>query len=106
MALIGAAFGLGFTFGPLFGFLAVPSGTGDPGPGPGYAAAGLSAVALVLAWFKLPESLQPGSKAQKPHWFDTQALARRAGHAGDWAAAVDDLHLRVFVRQSGVDACR
>src|SRR5690606_13404102 len=36
MALIGAAFGLGFTFGPLFGYLAVPSGQGDPGPGPGY----------------------------------------------------------------------
>jgi hypothetical protein len=74
MAMIGAAFGLGFTFGPLFGFLAVPSGTGDPGPGPGYAAAGLSAVALCLAYFKLPESLRPDSKAQRPHWFDTQAL--------------------------------
>ena len=29
MALIGAAFGLGFTFGPLFGYLAVPSGQGE-----------------------------------------------------------------------------
>ncbi|MEW4451675.1 MFS transporter [Bremerella sp. JC817] len=56
MALIGMAFGLGFTFGPLFGYLAVPSGTGDPGPWPGYAAAGLSFVALMLAYFKLPES--------------------------------------------------
>jgi DHA1 family tetracycline resistance protein-like MFS transporter len=74
MALIGAAFGLGFTFGPLFGFLAVPSGQGDPGPGPGYAAAGLSAIALALAYFKLPESLRPGSQAQRPHWFDTKTL--------------------------------
>ena len=49
MAMIGAAFGLGFTFGPLFGYLAVPSGQGDPGPGPGYAAAALSAFALALA---------------------------------------------------------
>ncbi|MBA2116489.1 MFS transporter [Bremerella alba] len=56
MALIGMAFGLGFTFGPLFGYLAVPSGTGDPGPAPGFAAAGLSLVALLLAYFKLPES--------------------------------------------------
>jgi len=56
MALIGMAFGLGFTFGPLIGFLAVPSGTGVLGPGPGYAAAGLSATALVLAFFLLPES--------------------------------------------------
>ena len=39
MALIGAAFGLGFTFGPIFGYLALPGGKGDPGPGPGYAAA-------------------------------------------------------------------
>ncbi len=77
MAMIGAAFGLGFTFGPLFGFLAVPSGAGDPGPGPGYAAAGLSAIALCLAYFKLPESLRPDSKAQRPHWFDTQTLRRR-----------------------------
>jgi MFS family permease len=74
MAMIGAAFGLGFTFGPLFGFLAVPSGTGDPGPGPGYAAAGLSAIALCLAYFKLPESLRPDSQAQRPHWLDTRAL--------------------------------
>jgi DHA1 family tetracycline resistance protein-like MFS transporter len=74
MALIGAAFGLGFTFGPLFGFLAVPSGRGDPGPGPGYAAAALSAVALLLAWFKLPESLQPGNEARARHWFDTRSL--------------------------------
>jgi MFS family permease len=74
MALIGAAFGLGFTFGPLFGFLAVPSGTGDPGPGPGYAAAGLSALALLLAYFKLPESLQPGNVAEERHWFDRSSL--------------------------------
>ncbi len=56
MALIGMAFGLGFTFGPLIGYLAVPSGQGDPGPGPGYAAAALSLIALVLAYFCLPES--------------------------------------------------
>jgi MFS family permease len=56
MALIGMAFGLGFTFGPLIGYLAVPTGQGDPGPLPGYVAAGLSAVALLLAIFKLPES--------------------------------------------------
>ena len=61
MALIGMAFGLGFTFGPLFGYLAVPTGTGDPGPAPGFAAAGLSLVALLLAYFKLPESLSVNS---------------------------------------------
>lgn len=56
MALIGMAFGLGFTFGPLLGYLALPSGSGNAGPGPGYAAAGLSLVALIVAWRALPES--------------------------------------------------
>lgn len=63
MALIGMAFGLGFTFGPLLGFLAVPHTGGEPGPWPGYAAALLSLFALVLAFRKLPESLRPGSEA-------------------------------------------
>jgi MFS family permease len=58
MALIGMAFGMGFTFGPLIGYLALPSGHGDPGPFPGYVAAGLSLVALVSAIVLLPESLR------------------------------------------------
>ncbi|MEX0678487.1 MAG: MFS transporter [Pirellulales bacterium] len=92
MALIGAAFGLGFTFGPLFGYLAVPSGEGDPGPGPGYAAAGLSTIALLLAYFKLPESLKPDSQAARRRWFDRKAL-------GDALAtpAVGVLLLAMFV---------
>src|SRR5947207_8917718 len=36
MALIGAAFGLGFTFGPLFGALAFPTGSETPNAVPGY----------------------------------------------------------------------
>ncbi|MGC4004477.1 MAG: MFS transporter [Pirellulales bacterium] len=63
MALIGAAFGLGFTFGPLFGYFAVSSRTDSPGPGPGYVASGLSAVALVLAIFVLKESLTGEQRA-------------------------------------------
>jgi DHA1 family tetracycline resistance protein-like MFS transporter len=62
MALIGMAFGLGFTFGPLLGFLAVPGPGSVPGPWPGYVAAILSAGALLLAIFLLPESLRPDSK--------------------------------------------
>lgn len=58
MALIGMAFGMGFTFGPLLGYLALPSGEGDPGPWPGYIAAGLSLLALLSAIFLLPESLR------------------------------------------------
>src|SRR5436190_7605047 len=64
MALIGAAFGLGFTFGPLLGAAAlISSGTGavETSPWPGFVAAILSAIAAFLAVFLLPESLRPGS---------------------------------------------
>lgn len=64
MALIGMAFGLGFTFGPLLGYLALPSEQSVPGPLPGFVAAGLSAVALLLAWFRLPESLNEGDRRE------------------------------------------
>ena len=58
MALIGAAFGIGFTFGPLLGFASffVPSHAA-----PGAAAAILSLGALLLAWRRLPETLQSGA---------------------------------------------
>jgi hypothetical protein len=74
MALIGIAFGLGFTFGPLLAFLAVPSGHGDPGPWPGYASAILSGVALLLAVFWLPESLRPDSTSAERRWVDLAGL--------------------------------
>jgi MFS family permease len=57
MALIGAAFALGFTLGPLIGAAALLVGTsGDVSPWPGYVAACLSGLALVLALWLLPES--------------------------------------------------
>lgn len=62
MALIGAAFGLGFTLGPLIGagalFLSRDTGLS---PWPGYAASVLSALALAVAIFKLPESARKDS---------------------------------------------
>ena len=78
MTLIGAAFGLGFTFGPLLGSLAVPSETGAPGPWPGYVAAMLSATAFITAYFVLPESLKPGSKSAARRLFDMRALRIRS----------------------------
>jgi MFS family permease len=78
MALIGMAFGLGFTFGPLVAYLAVPGGHGDPGPWPGYVAALLSLGALLLAVFKLPESKRS----------DSQSAARRILDLGAFRAAV------------------
>ena len=81
MALIGMAFGLGFTLGPLFAFFAVPTG-GNPGPGPGFVAAALSLVAFLLAVFLLPESLRSDSEKSSRRWLDWsawgQALSDRA----------------------------
>jgi MFS family permease len=103
MALIGAAFGLGFTFGPLIGALALAGGgsaaTAHPvpaaaaasgvasntalpqpapteaSPWPGYLAAGLSAIALVLAVRYLPESLRRDSAPARHKLIDVSALA-------------------------------
>ena len=74
MALVGAAFGLGFTLGPLFAVLALLGEGNEPGPGPGYAASALSAAALLLAWFKLPETLPQGGGHTARKWFDYSAL--------------------------------
>lgn len=74
MALIGMAFGMGFTFGPLLGYLAVPSGTGDPGPMPGFVAAGLSLTAFLSAIFFLPESLRKDSESAARKLIDFEAV--------------------------------
>lgn len=64
MALIGAAFALGFTLGPLIaGASLLIGGHGAASPWPGWAAAALSAGALLLGWFRLPESLRPDSSS-------------------------------------------
>ena len=76
MALIGAAFGLGFTFGPL---LAAAFSSADlnapPNPMVGYAAAILSGAALLLATFTLKESLTANSNPARRRFFDPRALA-------------------------------
>ncbi len=76
MALIGAAFGLGFTLGPLLGAAAIVLSpeNGGRSPWPGYLAALLSAAALLLAWFKLPESRKPGHGEASRERFDLTAL--------------------------------
>jgi len=74
MALIGMAFGLGFTFGPLLGFLAVPDEDARPGPWPGYVAAVLSAIALGMAAFLLPESKHAGSETAGKRVLDVEGF--------------------------------
>jgi DHA1 family tetracycline resistance protein-like MFS transporter len=79
MALIGAAFGLGFTLGPLLaiGFASEDKGA-PPSPAAGYLASGLSALAFLAALVKLPESLQPGvvSTAERRKWLPMGSLRR------------------------------
>lgn len=76
MALIGASFGLGFTFGPLLGFAALwLSDDIATSPWPGYVAALLSAAALTLAIFKLPESLSAASRPHERGWISRQSLS-------------------------------
>jgi MFS family permease len=79
MALIGMAFGAGFTFGPLLGMIALIGKEDTPGPWPGYAAAVLSACALCLAIFKLPESRTIDSASAARKRFDLQAFKTAIG---------------------------
>ena len=75
MALIGAAFGLGFTLGPLVGAAAIfISHDVGVSPWPGFAAAGLSAMALTFAIFKLPESLNKEKAPEERRHFDLRSL--------------------------------
>jgi DHA1 family tetracycline resistance protein-like MFS transporter len=79
MALIGAAFGIGFTFGPLVGFASLfwfPEHHGVIG----YSAAGLSLIALILGIILLPETR---------HFDEAPPLLRRWL---DWRATRDVLN--------------
>jgi MFS family permease len=73
MAAIGAAFGIGFAFGPLIAYAAVswfPEARG----GPGYAAAALSLVALVLGYRMLPETRRPNAEGARRGWLNLRGL--------------------------------
>jgi MFS family permease len=73
MALIGAAFGIGFMFGPIIGGAArkfFPDFRGLPG----YAAAALSFTALLVTLFMMPETWRPGAKLRKRGWFNLDGI--------------------------------
>jgi MFS family permease len=75
MALIGAAFGIGFTFGPLLGALWVSDDpAAPPSAAPGLVAAALSFLAFCLALAILPESLRPGSSSAARPWLSLKSL--------------------------------
>jgi DHA1 family tetracycline resistance protein-like MFS transporter len=82
MALIGAAFGIGFTFGPALGALMLWLAPDFRG-GPGFLAAVMSAVALFICFRQMPETLRPD---------------RRGGHGGVESLA----HLGEVLRTPGI----
>lgn len=73
MALIGAAFGIGFTIGPLVGFAALELFPKNLG-GLGFVAAGLSLTALLLGIRLLPETRRPGETTSARQWFNWRGL--------------------------------
>lgn len=84
MALVGMAFGLGFTVGPLIGAAALALGDADDGPSalPGYVASGLSGLALLAAIALLPETLDRSLRQENRHGglFNLPALRTAIGH--------------------------
>ena len=75
MALIGAAFGIAFTVGPLLGALAMSLTSGQSATSyTGYLAAALSLIALLMAVFLLPETRnQRGAVATERQIFNVAA---------------------------------
>ena len=79
MAIIGAAFGIGFTFGPLLGSFFVPNNlAAAPSAAPGYVAAVLSGFAFLFGLTSLPESLKRDSavRASSHGWLKFDAMFR------------------------------
>lgn len=73
MALIGAAFGIGFTFGPLVGFGALTFFPEQAGA-TGYISAALSLFAFVIGLLKMPETRVPGGHSANRKIFDLPAF--------------------------------
>ncbi len=84
MALIGAAFGIGFTFGPIIGFgcLWLSEEYAFVGLGSiGYTASALSLVALLLGLRLLPETRVVGAASMaRRQWFDLSGLRFALGN--------------------------
>jgi MFS family permease len=77
MTIISMAFGLGLVLGPPFGGLLSTVSTGfsfAPNFFPGAAAALLSTIALLMAFFALPESLQAEHQAKHRSLLDNESL--------------------------------
>lgn len=105
MALIGAAFGLGFTFGPLLGagtLILSDAKSAALSPWPGLAAAGFSAVALLLAFRWLRESLPAALRRRSLQAPAAEGLPRDAAGEGGFFRILDGQVWRETARQPTV----
>jgi MFS family permease len=99
MALIGAAFGIGFTFGPLFGFASL-SWFPDHHEVVGYTAAALSLIALLLGIRLLPETRTTGAApSERRRLLNWSATTRALG-----SAAIGPVILTFFLATLGFGA--
>lgn len=99
MALIGAAFGIGFTFGPLLAYASLWLFPGNH-PVIGITAAGLSLLALLLGIRLLPETRRFDTAPPiERHWLDVSALARAVT-----SSAVGPVILTFFLATLGFGA--
>jgi MFS family permease len=79
MALIGAAFGIGFTIGPLVGFSALSMFPNNH-ESVGYTAAALSFLALLVGFVRMPETRRfSQAPPLERKWFDPQAAVAAIG---------------------------
>lgn len=74
MALIGAAFGIGFTFGPLIAYLALLVLPSQGHGAVGYVAAALSLIAFLLGLRYLVETRVPGKPSERRGWLNLGQL--------------------------------
>ncbi|MBA3883227.1 MAG: MFS transporter, partial [Chthoniobacterales bacterium] len=81
MGMIGAAFGLGFTFGPMIGGIMSRVSYAAPF----YVAAAMAAANVVLLYFILPESLSEEHRAQ-PH--EKASIVEVFRHGSGWMFAL------------------
>lgn len=95
MGIVGAAFGLGFIAGPAIGGLLAGA---DPANAdyqtPAFAAAALSALAFVLTWVRLPESLSPAARAANA---DRMRASPARGFVRPWLDALHRPRLRGMI---------
>ncbi|MDA7951234.1 MAG: MFS transporter [Pirellulaceae bacterium] len=100
MALIGAAFALGFTLGPAIGGVSLLFASGEEGslaysPYPGFLAGFFSGMALLFAYFKLPESWKPSESDLSKRPTRKQRVA--AWHLVQKVAVVGILFGTIFI---------